>query len=72
VTSTLADGRKVINNLYTLPSLTIAGVTVHNVHCVVVQSGGGYLLGQAVLKKFKSWSIDNERHVLVLHQIAEG
>jgi predicted aspartyl protease len=67
--STFADGSVASNNTYNLRSLTIGGVTIQNVRCTVVAKGGGYLLGQEVLHRFKSWSIDNERHVVVLHQI---
>jgi predicted aspartyl protease len=67
VTSVLADNSKVINQLYILPSVTIAGRTVYDVPCVVGDDNTSMLLGQSVLQKFRSWSIDNERHVLVLN-----
>jgi predicted aspartyl protease len=66
ITSVLADNREVPEQLYMLKSVTIAGRTVYDVPCVVGDDNSMMLLGQSVLKKFKSWSIDNERHVLVL------
>jgi predicted aspartyl protease len=66
ITSVLADNREVPEELYMLKSVTIAGHTVYDVPCIVGDNSSMMLLGQSVLKKFKSWSIDNERHVLVL------
>jgi clan AA aspartic protease (TIGR02281 family) len=66
-TATLANGVKIAETVYKLHSVTIGGRTVHDVRCSVGPVGTGTLLGQAVLTKFRSWSIDNERHVLVLN-----
>jgi hypothetical protein len=46
--------------------VTIGDHTVDNVHCSVGNNNTTPLLGQEVLSKFKSWSIDNQRHVLVI------
>ena len=66
VRSILADNSEVLSQLYILHSVTIAGRTVYDVPCVVGDNNSQMLLGQSVLKKFRSWSVDNERHMLVL------
>ena len=57
-----------LNQLYILHSVTIAGRTVYDVPCVVGDDNTSMLLGQSVLQKFRSWSIDNERQVLLLKE----
>jgi clan AA aspartic protease (TIGR02281 family) len=66
VTVHLADGSKIQKRIYMLRSVTIGGRTVADVECTVGGSGTSMLLGQSVLRRFKSWSIDNARNVLVL------
>jgi clan AA aspartic protease (TIGR02281 family) len=64
----LADGSRVPARIYNLRSLKVGGRELKNVSAVV-QSGHGpgqLLLGQNVLRRFKSWSIDNRRRVLLL------
>jgi clan AA aspartic protease (TIGR02281 family) len=64
--STLANGSRQINLMFRLASMSIAGRTVTNVRCLVVPDGSAFLLGQSFLGKFRSWSIDNSRNLLVL------
>jgi clan AA aspartic protease (TIGR02281 family) len=64
--STLADGSKRHDTLYTLRSITVGGRTVTNVECSVGDEGSSLLLGQSFLRKSASWSIDNVRGVLLL------
>jgi clan AA aspartic protease (TIGR02281 family) len=47
-------------------TVTVGKYTVHDVLISGSRSGDTYLLGQSFLKRFKSWSIDNGRNVLVL------
>jgi predicted aspartyl protease len=47
-------------------SLRVGNTVVHNVKAGVVSSKGSLLLGQSFLERFKSWSIDNTKHVLLL------
>jgi len=64
----LADGSRVPARIYNLRSLRIGGRELKNVSAVI-QAGHGpgqLLLGQNVLRRFRSWSIDNRRRVLVL------
>jgi hypothetical protein len=39
---------------------------IRDVLCSVPSEEGGFLLGQSFLTRFRSWSIDNQRHMLVL------
>jgi clan AA aspartic protease (TIGR02281 family) len=62
----LADGSTVPSQTFLLRSLTISNVTIENVKASVVPADGELLLGQSFLTRFKSWSIDNVKHLLVL------
>jgi predicted aspartyl protease len=50
--------------------VAVAGRTVHDVRCLVGEDNTSLLLGQAFLRRFKSWTVDNARHVLVLGEPA--
>jgi hypothetical protein len=65
-TYVMANGTKDVEPVYVLASVTVGNRTAVNVLCSVGVKGSGLLLGQSFLKKFRSWSIDNERSVLVL------
>jgi clan AA aspartic protease (TIGR02281 family) len=65
-TASLADGSQKTINRYKLRSVTVGGRTVSNVICNVDAPGSSLLLGQSFLLRFKSWSVDNARGVLVL------
>lgn len=62
----LADGRRVTGKVYLIHSLKVGGREVKDVLALIYQGNGPRLLGQSFLKRFKSWSIDNGRRVLVL------
>jgi predicted aspartyl protease len=64
--ATLADGSHVTAHLFVIHSLKIGGRELHNVTGANSGPRGSYLLGQSFLRRFKSWSIDNRRRVLVL------
>ena len=49
-----------------LREVTVGGQTVSNVTASISRSGSPPLLGQSFLSKFASWTLDNERAVLVL------
>ena len=53
-------------------SVTIGGHTVSNVLCTIGGSNDPLLLGQTVLRKFKSWSVDNQHHVLYVNDTASA
>ncbi len=62
----LADGRTIDSRLFIIRSLKVGNKTVRNVRGSVAGVEGSLLLGQSFLGKFKSWSMDNTRHELVL------
>ncbi|MGA0603729.1 aspartyl protease family protein [Caulobacter sp. KR2-114] len=62
----LADGSRVPAQRVVLHSLTVGGHEVKDVLASITDARGSLLLGQSFLRHFKSWSIDNRRHVLVL------
>jgi clan AA aspartic protease (TIGR02281 family) len=62
----LADGRTVTAQIYRLHSVKVGDREVKDVSAAIYRGDGPRLLGQSFLKRFKSWSIDNNRRVLVL------
>jgi clan AA aspartic protease (TIGR02281 family) len=64
----LADGSVTISRRVRLQSLRVGSIEVHDVIASVAPQAGSLLLGQSFLSRFASWSIDNEKHVLVLNQ----
>jgi hypothetical protein len=65
-TYTLADGSKVPSQTFRIRSLKVGDTVLENVSGSVASVNGSLLLGQSFLSRFKSWSIDNVRKVLVL------
>jgi hypothetical protein len=63
----LADGSVVPSMTFRIRTLEVGGHEVRNVLGSVAPVSGTLLLGQSFLGRFKSWSIDNHRHVLVLN-----
>ena len=62
----LADGSVVNSDVYRIKSLRIGELEVHDVTVSVSKLEGSLLLGQSFLKRLKSWSIDNQRHFLIM------
>jgi predicted aspartyl protease len=62
----LADGSTVPSQTFRIKSLKVGDKSVENVTASIAPVEGSLLLGQSFLKRFKSWSIDNQRQVLVL------
>ena len=62
----LADGTKVKSHTFRIRSLKVGDRVLENVTGSVSSTKGSLLLGQSFLGRFKSWSIDNSRHVLLL------
>jgi clan AA aspartic protease (TIGR02281 family) len=71
-TYTLADGSERKSVTFRIRSLKVGPVTLENVKGSVAEDVGPLLLGMSFLSRFKSWSVDNERHVLVLKWLAVG
>ena len=65
-TYVLADGSRVPSQNFRIRSLKIGDRVLENVSGSVASVDGSLLLGQSFLSRFKSWSIDNTRQVLVL------
>ncbi len=64
----LANGTEQKSPRFRFRSLRVGNVELHNVIGSIVTEDGDLLLGQSFLSKLKSWSIDNERHVLLLNE----
>jgi tetratricopeptide (TPR) repeat protein len=65
-TYVLADGSKMPSHQFRIRSLRVGNKTIQNVIATVASVNADILLGQSFLSKFKSWSVDNEKHALVL------
>ena len=65
-TYVLADGTKVPSDTFRIRSLKVGSRTLENVVGSIAPVQGSLLLGQSFLSRFKSWSIDNKRQVLLL------
>jgi len=65
-TYVLADGSKVLSQTFRIRSMKVGDRVVENVTGSVASTEGMLLLGQSFLGRFKSWSIDNTNHVLLL------
>jgi len=62
----LADGSTVPSETFHIRYLKVGDRVIENVTGSVAEVEGSLLLGQSFLTRFKSWSIDNERGVLIL------
>ena len=62
----LADGSRVPSETFRIRTLKVGDREIADVTGSVSPLHGSLLLGQSFLTRFKSWSIDNERGVLVL------
>lgn len=65
-TYVLADGSKVQSKTFRIRSLKVGDHVLENVTGSGASTKGSLLLGQSFLGRFRSWSIDNSRHVLLL------
>jgi clan AA aspartic protease (TIGR02281 family) len=65
-TYTLADGSRKKSTTFRIRSLKVGPVVLENVKGSVAEDTGPLLLGMSFLSRFKSWSVDNERHILLL------
>jgi hypothetical protein len=65
-TYTLANGSSVISPMFRIKSLKVGDQVLENVLGSEAPPSGVLLLGQSFLSRFRSWTIDNRRMVLVL------
>jgi TPR repeat protein len=67
-TYVLGDGSKVPSQTFVIRSLKVGNIVLENVHGSVASVKGSLLLGQSFLSRFKSWSVDNTKHALLLSE----
>ena len=65
-TYTLADGSEIPTERFRIQTLKIGNTTVRNVEASIASVRAHILLGQSFLGRLKTWSVDNEKHVLNL------
>jgi clan AA aspartic protease (TIGR02281 family) len=65
---TLADGSEQLSDRFILHEMRVGDHVIRNVIANVVPVKGDPLLGQSFLSKLPSWTIDNDRHALILHE----
>lgn len=63
----MADGSTVPSQQFTIRSLKVGDRTLTDVAGSVAPVEGSLLLGQSFLRRFKSWSIDNQSGALILN-----
>jgi aspartyl protease family protein len=63
---TLANGTTTNDRIYMLRSVTIAGHTLNNVPLDVGDKNSMMLIGQGVLSRFSSWTVDNIHRTLTV------
>lgn len=61
-----ADGKHHKGTTLMLRQLDVGGHVVTNVRAAVGPASTTPLLGQSFLTKFKSWTLDNQRHMLII------
>ncbi|HJW40991.1 MAG TPA: retroviral-like aspartic protease family protein [Rhizomicrobium sp.] len=64
---TLADGSNERGRVVRIRTLKVGNIVVHDVQASIGGAESNGLLGQSFLERFRSWSLDNERHALVLN-----
>ncbi|MBV9859129.1 MAG: retroviral-like aspartic protease family protein [Alphaproteobacteria bacterium] len=66
-TYVMADGSEHQSQRFMLHEVKVGEIAISNVVANVVSVKGDPLLGQSFLSQLPTWSIDNQRHVLVLN-----
>jgi clan AA aspartic protease (TIGR02281 family) len=66
-TYVLADGSRVPSEIYKIASLKLGDRVMENVTVRVTSEKSGPLLGQSFLSRLNSWSMDNNRRVLIIN-----
>ena len=64
----LGDGTKQTSQRFRIRSLRVGSLELRDVIASVAPAAGSLLLGQSVLSRLKSWSIDNQRQVLLINE----
>jgi len=71
-TYSLADGSELKSPRFVIRELEIGGVKINNVPGSIAPRSGDLLLGQSVLEKLNSWTLDNKRHLLSMGTSGKG
>ncbi|MEI9992623.1 MAG: retropepsin-like aspartic protease [Rhizomicrobium sp.] len=66
---TLADGSTEHGRVVRIRTLKVGNIVVHDVTASIGGDESSALLGQSFLERFRSWSLDNGRHALVLNGV---
>jgi len=64
----LGDGIKQTSQRFRIRSLRVGSLELRDVIASVAPATGSLLLGQSVLSRLKSWSIDDQRQVLLINE----
>ena len=64
----LADGSERRAQRFRVRSLRVGSLELQNVIASVAPPAGSLLLGQSFLSRFRTWSIDNQRQVLLINE----
>lgn len=64
----LADGAEQRQQRFRIRTLRVGGLELHDVAASVAPASGPLLLGQSFLGRLSSWTIDNQRHVLLINE----
>lgn len=72
IANKLADGSVVKSKVFVLRQLIVGNRVLENVRAISSPVKGVPLLGQSFLQRFNSWSIDNDRKVLLLQEKETG
>lgn len=68
----LADGSELKSTRFVIRELDLGKVRIHNVPCSIAPPYGDLLLGQSLLERFDSWTLNNKKHVLIVGSLMEG
>lgn len=63
-----ADGSKQTSQRFRIRSLRVGNFELKDLAASVSPDGGSLLLGQSFLSRLKTWSIDNQRQVLLINE----
>jgi len=67
-TYVLADGSTIPSQTFRIKSLKVGNKVLENVIGSIASVKGSLLLGRSFLSRFKSWSVDNTKHALLLSE----
>ena len=71
-TAQLADGSTIKSPLFYLREIIVGKQVVRNVKANLGPASSSLLLGQSFLSNFATWTVDNNRHILVLTPKAQS